>query len=122
MDSWPTDDRDREIKPERNGRRKSKKQETAPGYPQVEVGSLNSITLREEKGRLEWTSIVKQSAGQLDCCVCCTVLKVGIDGERVRPKGKAVNVFPVTRPLPLRVPRISIKHRAEQGVCNPAFL
>jgi len=72
MDSWPTDDRIDHLNPsQRKGKRKS-----IPRYPHLDYG-VQAVTLCEKNGRLEWTSIVKDTIkGQFDLVWPCRMLEI----------------------------------------------
>ncbi len=56
MESWPTDDRNIEDIPRKEG--KGKKKEIFQ-YPNLDHGLLEALTLVEKGNRLEWSSLVK---------------------------------------------------------------
>ncbi|KAG6832341.1 hypothetical protein H0H87_001982 [Tephrocybe sp. NHM501043] len=99
MDSWPVDDRNPTSgNSESKGGPKAEQQASVRGYPQVDVGGPNVITLVEKDGRLEWTSIVKN---------------IG-KANYIRP-GKNTIIFPTTRPPPSERPSRTILQSAERG-------
>ncbi|PBK78301.1 hypothetical protein ARMSODRAFT_874096 [Armillaria solidipes] len=94
MESWPTDDRNIEDIPRKEG--KGKKKEIFQ-YPNLDHGLLEALTLVEKGNRLEWSSLVKNS-----------------DPFKLKA-GKPVKVFPATRPPSPTLPRMTPGRRAERG-------
>ncbi|KAK0463972.1 uncharacterized protein EV420DRAFT_1476592 [Desarmillaria tabescens] len=104
MESWPTDDRNIEDIPRREG--KGKKKEIFQ-YPNLDHGLLEALTLVEKGNRLEWSSLVKNYA----------ILKaVSTDSDPFKLQaGKPVKIFPETRPPSITLPRMTLGRRAERG-------
>ncbi|KAJ7162551.1 hypothetical protein C8R43DRAFT_990633 [Mycena crocata] len=97
MYSWPANHNSRPSTQHGKGNTKSKEKADFPNCPILDHGTLAAATLLENNGHLEWTSITT--------------------GQPKAPlkTGKSVTVFPVTRPAPLPLPKMTIVHRAEQG-------
>ncbi|KAJ6567193.1 hypothetical protein DFH09DRAFT_1363383 [Mycena vulgaris] len=98
--SWPaynTPNNDNGTTFHRKGTSKGKEKGTH--YPLLDHGTLAAATLLEGSGRLEWTSITSKPPKE----------------PALLRTGKPVLVFPATRPPPLRLPKMTILHRAEQG-------
>jgi hypothetical protein len=62
--TWPADDRPYEPSLRKKGR-KGKVSEPVWDYPHIEHGSVNAVGLIERNGLFEWTSIIKDGAGNL---------------------------------------------------------
>ncbi|SJL00535.1 uncharacterized protein ARMOST_03848 [Armillaria ostoyae] len=96
MELWPTDDRNIEDIPRKEG--KGKKKEILQ-YPNLDHGLLEALTLVEKGNRLEWSSLVKS-----------------YDSDPFKLKaGKPVKVFPATRPPSPTLPRMTPGRGAERG-------
>ncbi|KAF5345305.1 hypothetical protein D9758_008457 [Tetrapyrgos nigripes] len=99
MELWPTNGKS--IVDEIDKKGKDRKKERASGYPLLEPGRLEAVSLVETNGRFKWTSTFEIS----------TADKI----LRQIQAGRSTKVFPSTRSAPPQLPHISISQHAEQS-------
>ncbi|KAG6814491.1 hypothetical protein H0H92_000016 [Tricholoma furcatifolium] len=116
MDAWPVDER---RLPTANSEEKyasiARQKVVARGYPQVDAGGPNAITLVQKNGRLEWSSLLNSdSQGAIFLALLSTSLTTGSTVRKLST-GKSTVIFPATRPPSDPPIKTSILHSAERG-------
>lgn len=114
MAFWPRDERT-ETKTS-----SSSSGEKRRDYPYLEPGLTGAATLSPET--LEWTFLSNSLLPGRGRCAASffyfySYIPSDNTGRRIRCR-KPLNIFPPTRPVPQKLERVSIKRRAEQGVCK----